>query len=266
VPPGSAHAPVGAGRAGPPTAGPAALDAIAHVLVERLDDRIRLDGDDGHHLQRVRRLRVGETVTAADGTGRYRCYGVADVAPGILTLTARGEVGHEARRVPGLSVAFALTKGDRPELVVQKLTELGVDRILVVAAARSVVRWDDSRTAVAMDRLVRVAREAAAQCRRARLPVVEGLVPLAEVAAEDGLVVADRGGVPAGELAAPTGAGWLVLVGPEGGFTDEERALVAGAPVLTVGPHVLRAETAALAVAAALAGRRHAEPSGDRNG
>ncbi len=235
-------------------AGPADVAAAAHVLVERLDDAVAVSGPAGHHLERVRRLRVGEVVTAADGWGRWRAYDVAAAANGTLELRATSDVGHEAVPVPGLAVAISLTKGDRPEVAVQKLTELGVDRVVVVQAARSVVRWTSS--AQGMVRLQRVAREACEQSRRAHVPVVEGPVALELLADEPGLVVADRGGVPADELAAPAGGSWLVLVGPEGGFDPRERELLAGAARLTIGDHVLRAETAAVAVAAVLASRR----------
>jgi 16S rRNA (uracil1498-N3)-methyltransferase len=242
--------------AGSPPGFPADVAAGAHVFVDRLDDSIRVEGDDGHHLVRVKRLRPGEIVTAADGFGRWRAYTTDTIVDGTAILRATSEVAHEAHLVPKLTIACALTKSERPELVVQKLTELGVDAIFLVRAARSVVRWDARREAVAMDRLRRVAREAGAQCRRARLPIVDGPMPTAELVGAAGLVVADRAGVSAAALAAPPDGSWLVVVGPEGGFDDAEHAALAGAPRLAVGPFVLRAETAAIAAAAALGSRR----------
>jgi 16S rRNA (uracil1498-N3)-methyltransferase len=155
-------------------------------------------------------------------------------------------------------VAFALTKGDKPELVVQKLTELGVDRILPVVAERSVARPDAARAAAALERWRRIAREAARQCRRATLPVVEPLAPLADLAGHPGLVVAERGGSAADGLGAPVDGEILVIVGPEGGLTDGEVDALAPWARLDLGPHILRAETAALAAAALLAARRSA--------
>jgi 16S rRNA (uracil1498-N3)-methyltransferase len=235
---------------------PAHVAATAHVFVERLDDRITLDGDDGHHLQRARRVRAGETVTAADGYGRWRVFTVTAAEKGRVELQALTDLAHEPRLTPRLTVACSLTKGEKPELVVQKLTELGVDRILLVAAARSVVRWDDDKVGAAIERLQRVAREAGAQSRRARVPVVDGPVAATEVAAMPGLIVATVDGVAAAELAVPPGGEWVVVVGPEGGFDSSEDAAFGHAPRLAVGPFVLRAETAAIAVSAALAGRR----------
>jgi 16S rRNA (uracil1498-N3)-methyltransferase len=235
---------------------PAHVAATAHVFVERLDDRITIGGDDGHHLQRARRVRPGETVTAADGYGRWRVFTVAGAEHGRIELEAVSALAHEPPLAPRLTVACSLTKGEKPELVVQKLTELGADRILLVQAARSVVRWDDDKAASAIDRLQRVAREASAQSRRARIPVVEGPVGPTEVAEMAGLVVAAVDGVPATELPAPALGEWVVAVGPEGGFDPDELATFGHAPRLAVGPFVLRAETAAIAASAALAGRR----------
>jgi 16S rRNA (uracil1498-N3)-methyltransferase len=236
----------------------AAQPAAAHVIVDdRLDDGLVVTGDDGHHLQRVRRLRVGEAVTAADGEGHWRSYRIDEVGEGRLVLAATGEPRVEPASVPPLAVAFSLTKGEKPETVVARLTELGVDRVLPVLANRSVARWSGDRAATALTRLRRVAREAAQQSRRARLPLIEPLGPLAGLVGTPGLVVGDRGAPAAGALGAPGPEGWLAVVGPEGGFDPEERAAFEGAPRVGVGPHVLRAETAAVAVAAALASLRH---------
>jgi 16S rRNA (uracil1498-N3)-methyltransferase len=250
-----------------PVPGPAFVAATAHTYVERLDDHLRVDGPDGHHLQRVRRLTPGEVVTAADGFGRWRAYDVTEVSDGALWLDATTDVEHEVPFEPGLVVACALTKGDRPELVVQKLTELGVDRIVIVRAARSVVRWDDARADAALTRFARVAREAGAQSRRARLPVLDGPLRPEELAGQPGLVVAALGGLPVAEVPEPPPTDdhpeWVVAIGPEGGFSPEELDEFADAPRVAVGVHVLRAETAAIAAAAAFTGRRR--PPGTRD-
>ncbi len=221
----------------PPVPLAAQVAATAHVFAERLDDRITVDGDDGHHLQRARRVRAGEHVTVADGYGRWRAYAVARSAAGAVELEAVTLVAHEPPLTPRLTVACSLTKGQKPELAVQKLTELGVDRIMLVEAARSVVHWDDAKVAAAFTRLERVAREAAMQSRRARIPVVDGPVAPAELARFAGLVVAAADGVAAAELPAPPGRG----VGGRGGARGwvrrrRARAASARAPRLAVGP------------------------------
>ena len=232
-------------------------DAVAHVIVDgALADELVIDGTDGHHLQRVRRLRPDEIVTAADGNGSWRPYRVAEVLRGKLKLAATGVAHTEPTLSPPLSVAFALTKGDTPDVVVARLTELGVDRLVPVIARRSVARWDGERGAKARERLQRIVREAAMQSHRAHLPTVEAAVPLASLASNPGLVLADRDGPPASALDVPGPEGWLLLVGPEGGLDDEEVHELGDPPRLGVGPHVLRAETAAVAAAAVLTGLR----------
>lgn len=250
----------------------AAFPAAAHVLVDAdLPDTLLVAGSDGHHLVRVRRLQVGEAVTAADGQGHWRPYLVSDVDDRALTLTATGPSRTEPVPVPGLAVAFALTKGVKPETVVRQLTELGVDEILPVVATRSIARPRAERAGATAERLERVAREAVMQCRRARLPRIAALGPLAALAGRPGLVIADRDGGPATDPADPGARGWLLVVGPEGGLAPEDLHVLDGhaldgdvldgtldrpVPRLAVGPHVLRAETAAVAAAAVLSARR----------
>ena len=241
---------------------PADVPASAHLFVdpssgEALSDRLEVGGEDGHHLARVLRLRVGEIVTVADGSGGWRPYTVGAAAPGgTVRLDAAGAADTEPAMTPCLAVAFALTKGDKPELVVQKLTELGVDRILPVLAERSVARPDPARAANALERWHRIVREAARQCRRATLPVVEPLAPLGKLAGHPGLAVAERGGSPPLGLGAPPGGEVLAVVGREGGLTPGEGEALVPWARFGLGPHILRAETAALAAATVLGALR----------
>jgi 16S rRNA (uracil1498-N3)-methyltransferase len=215
------------------------------ALVDDLDEPT-LSPDTRHHLSRVLRLRAGDALVLGDGAGRWR------PARFDTEVTPTGPIESAARPSPAVTVAFALVKGDRPELVVQKLTELGVDRIVPFRADRSVVRWDDDRAAKAIGRLRAVARAATEQCHRPWLPEVGDLTDLPSLLAGDGVALADRGGDPL-TLRRPT-----VLVGPEGGWSSEERAaaIAAGAPSVAVGAHVLRSETAAVTVGALLCARR----------
>jgi 16S rRNA (uracil1498-N3)-methyltransferase len=155
---------------------------------------------------------------------------------------------HEPKPEPALTVAFALVKGERPELVVQKLTELGVDRIVPFAAERSVVRWDAAKVARQSARWEEIARGAGMQSRRVWLPEVLPLASFATVAALDGASLADADGEPP-SLARP-----VVLVGPEGGWSPSERA--SDLPCVRLGAHVLRAETAAITAGAIFAALR----------
>ena len=238
---------------------PADVPASAHIFVatpEDLADTVEVGGEDGHHLARVLRLRTGETVTVADGSGAWRPYRIANVVSAGVQLGATGAIQLEPTPSERLAVAFALTKGDKPDLVVQKLTELGVDRIVPVLAERSISRPDATRARAAGERWRRIAREAGRQCRRATLPTVDDLVPLAALAGHPGLVVAERGGQRVESLGSPAGGEILAVVGPEGGLADSEVEDLKPWARLDLGPHILRAETAAMAAAAILTSRR----------
>jgi 16S rRNA (uracil1498-N3)-methyltransferase len=205
-----------------------------HVFVDDLDV-LDLDDRDRHHLASVLRLRPGDPLTASDGRGRWRRCRFGP------TIEPAGEVRVEQRRLPELAIGFVPVKGDRPEWVVQKATEVGVDRLVVLRSERSVVRWDGDRAVQQVARLERVAREAAMQCRRCHLPVVEGVVPVASLAGTAGVVRAQSGG------GAPSLEHRLVLVGPEGGWSPAEAE--AFPRTVGLGDHVLRSETAVVVAA-----------------
>jgi 16S rRNA (uracil1498-N3)-methyltransferase len=220
---------------------PSSRAGAAHVFVDDLDAP-ELHADDQRHLAKVLRLRAGETVTVSDGRGGWsQCEWTAEGGLGPLEWVMR-----EDPPDPPVTVAFALTTGDRPEWVVQKLTEIGVDVIRPFTAERSVVKWDDAKAAAHHQRFEKVAREAAMQSRRAWLPRVEPLASFAQVVAAVGpaAALAHPGGDPP-KLDRPA-----LVVGPEGGFADGE--VTCGLPTVGLGPTVLRAETAALAAGLAL--------------
>lgn len=200
-----------------------------------------LDPVDRHHLARVLRVRPGDALTVADGQGRWRTARFGD------PLEADGPVEVEAALTPPVTVGLAPVKGQRPEWAVQKLTELGVDAIWLLVTERSVVRWEGDRAASHGERLAKVAREAAMQCRRARLPSLRVGVPLAEAIRAPGAVLAHPGG-EAPSLARP-----VVLVGPEGGWSEAE---LASADKVSLGLTVLRTETAALVAGTLLTAAR----------
>lgn len=212
------------------------------VYVEDLEHPV-LRLDDHHHLARVRRVRDGQEVVVADGRGVWRTARMAGSTPEPV-----GPIHRAPHPAPEVGVAFALVKGHKPELVVQKLTELGVDRIRPFVAARSVVRWDPAKAAAHHDRWQRVAREAAMQSRRAWLPTVEPVTTFADLAGRPDACRAEPGGDPL-SLHHP-----LVLVGPEGGWDRDE--LAADLPPVALGDGVLRAETAAIVAGALLVAMR----------
>lgn len=208
--------------------------ATAQAFVDDLVAPV-LGADDLHHLRSVRRLRDGEAVVLADGAGSWRMGEMA----GAGVEVAGDVVFEHAPRQP-LAVAFAPVKGDRSDWAVAKLTELGVDRIIALAADRSSVRWKPEAAERALDRWRRIVREAACQSRRVWLPEVMGLRSVAELAEEPtGVSLGVIGGSP------PTGAEQLVAIGPEGGWTEAE--LAQSSSHVGLAGQVLRTETAAVA-------------------
>ncbi len=231
--------------------------ASAQVFV---DDMARAvpSADDLHHVGRVLRLRAGEEVIVSDGAGHWartlwQGGDTAALAPlhGAPGPGGDGSVQHEAAPAPALTVAFAPTKGERPEWVVQKLTELGIDRIVPLLSERSVVRWGAARQQGAVERLRRVAREAAAQCRRVWLPEISDVVTfgdLESLGAPGEVVLAQLSGDR------PRVTHRVVAVGPEGGWSAAE--LASGLATVGFGLSVLRAETAAVTAGALMVSLR----------
>jgi 16S rRNA (uracil1498-N3)-methyltransferase len=226
--------------------------SAAHLFVSDLDAPEVADVD-RHHVERVLRIAPGETVTVSDGAGGWRSC----VMRAGLVLDVAGAVTREPRPAPEITIGFALVKGDRPEWTTQKLTECGVDRIIPFVSERGIVRWDIEKAARNVERLRRVAREAAMQSRRRWLPNVVDLVPFdvaVRLVSSVGAAIADVATVGVEGAEGPTLSRPAVLVGPEGGWTDTERQC--GLPAITLGSTVLRAETAAVAAGVLLSALR----------
>ncbi len=216
--------------------------AAAHVVVDDIDVP-SLDDATVHHLARVVRLRDGDVVTLTDGRGAWR---TAVWERGEIALD--GPVEREPPRTHRITIGFAIPKRDRPEWIVQKLTELGVDRIVLVHAQRSVVRWDAPRAERHTAKLRTVARDALRQSRGVWLPAIDG--PVAATDALAGAAAAEPGGC------ALTAEQRSLVVGPEGGWTDDELARAVCS--VDLGETVLRVETAALSAAARMVALRGA--------
>lgn len=193
-----------------------------------------LDDDVEHHLRRVLRLREGERVSVTDGAGRWRMGIVAGSSN--LALEAVSEIASVPEPV-GFTLASAIPKGDRTDWLVQKVTELGADRVVLLHAERSVIRWKPDRAAKHVPRLQRIADEALRQSRRVWRCTVEGPVDAGTVL--EGAAIAEPDGEPI------SGDETTIAIGPEGGWTPAE--LERAARRVSIGRNILRTETAAVA-------------------
>lgn len=223
----------------------------------RVGTTVELDGDEGRHAAVVRRIRAGEQVVLADGSGARATGDVLETSKAGLTIRIVEAVS-EPRPAQRFTVVQAIPKGERAELAVEVLTEIGVDVIVPWAASRSVGVWRGERAEKSLGKWRATAREAAKQSRRAWFPEVAEQASTAEVAgiiaASDlALVLHEEAVAPLG--AVPAGVESVVLVvGPEGGIAPDELASfeAAGAQLVQLGPTVLRTSTAGLAAMAAL--------------
>jgi 16S rRNA (uracil1498-N3)-methyltransferase len=217
--------------------------------------RATLVGDEARHLTRVLRARVGDAVRVFDGSGLEWPARVAAIGRDEVEL-ALGEPAAGVVADARLTLAVALPKGERQKWLVEKLTELGVARLVPLDTERGVAE----ATPAALERLRRGVIEASKQCGRNTLmeigaPVTLEVLVAARSPATLG-IVAHPGGEALGRIPAATPAADIIAaVGPEGGFTDAEvaAATAGGFHAVSLGPHVLRVETAAVALAARLA-------------
>lgn len=213
---------------------------LAHTVV--------LDGDEGHHAVAVRRIRVGEKIELTDGNGQRAVCEV--LAVDKKSLEARIDLVHaESKPEVAFTVVQALAKGDRSDLALEILTEVGVDEITPWSAAHSIAKWD--ATDKGLIKWQRVVREASKQARRAWIPKVSSLHSTAQVAqllagADLALVLHESARDSIAELKIPSSGRIVIVVGPEGGISPEELSTFAevGARAVRMGASVMRTSTA----------------------
>lgn len=231
------------------TAGP--WDGLA------IGDVLPLDREEQHYAKDVLRLKEGDEVTITDGAGFVAQAALRVVGPKKLAcaLLSTFERAPSLLHTPKLIVACPMPKGERADWMAEKLAELGVYAWVWVVCARSVVL---PKGANKHERLLRLMRAAARQARHGRVPILMGPMPLQEhlAAVQAGppssRFVADAAGITVrSALSSAHSAHRQLLVGPEGGLTDDELQAAHGAGYgrLTLGPHILRVETAAIACA-----------------
>jgi 16S rRNA (uracil1498-N3)-methyltransferase len=225
---------------------PASVRAAAHALVADLfGPTITLPEATHRHFAKVLRLRTGEVVTVTNGTGAWRSTVVPASFADEGWLTPTSEVQVVAKSYAHITIGVALPKGDKPEFTAQKLTEFGVDAFFFFPGDHSVARWNDEKATKNLERLRAVAIEALQQSRGVFLPEI-AWVPrlqtwLAEQSGDMAVYRTDAGG--AAPALAPR---QVILIGPEGGWSEAERTI---GIAISLGPNILRAETAAVAAA-----------------
>jgi 16S rRNA (uracil1498-N3)-methyltransferase len=255
-------------QAGRPTLRPPVFAAPAADLA---GEQIVLRGREGRHASTVRRLDVGERVDVTDGAGTVVECTVVASAPGELSLDVLARRA-EPPPQPRLIVLQAIPKGDRGELAVELLTEVGADVIVPWAADRCVAVWRGERADRSRARWSATAQEAAKQSRRTWFPEVTGQADLRAAvrhvqAAALAIVLDPDADAPVASLAPPATGEIVLVVGPEGGMTPAEAGALhdAGAVPAALGPTVLRASTAGVVAASVLlsrTGRWQGRPSG----
>jgi len=205
------------------------------------------------HLARVLRLRPGAAVTLFNGQGGEHAASIAQVHGNKVTIAVGEHQAIERESPFPLTLAQGVSRGERMDLVVQKATELGVSRLVPVLTERSVVRLDEEQSDRKSSHWRAIAIAACEQCGRNRLPEVRLPAPLREFLRQPPgdsvrLLLSPEAERRIEDVARPAG-GATVLIGPEGGLSEEEQALAesAGYTAVNLGPRVLRTETAAIA-------------------
>lgn len=215
----------------------------------RIGGIVEVTGDEARHAVVVKRTRPGESVLLADGAGRAVRGRVVAAEKNRLALEVT-EILASPPRAHRFVVAQALAKGDRSELAVEIMTELGVDEILAWQASRSIVRWQGERGAKSLGRWAVTAREATKQSRRFRIPEVSAADTSRVVerigAAELALVLHESAEKTLSRVNLPDAGEILLIVGPEGGISPDEleRFQQAGAVPVRISDGVLRTSTA----------------------
>ncbi|OYD07655.1 16S rRNA (uracil(1498)-N(3))-methyltransferase [Paludifilum halophilum] len=224
------------------------------------DGQIEIYGDDIHHVKNVMRLSAGDCIICCDGEGIDYRVRIQQVEDHRILCRIEERFLSEGEPKLRITVAQSLPKREKMEWVIQKGTELGADRFQPFTSARTVVKLDGKKASKRRERWRRIAKEAAEQAHRGRIPVVEPLLDwnglLQSFTAYDRVFFAyEKGGHPLKEVAKfPSDASLLLVIGPEGGFpeSEAEEAKAAGAVSIHLGPRILRAETAPLALLACL--------------
>ena len=236
---------------------------MRRIFVDKIKSKIVLDGDDAHHIGYALRARVGDSVTVADASGDVATMRVSSFTRDTVTLelVARDDGAAHRESPVRITLAMCLPKSDKMDMIVQKATELGVTQIQPLESANCVVKYDEKKRKAKREKWQKIAEEAAKQCARTKIPRVNEIVSFGDFIknvqsatvlhvalcyeSEKTLTIKDW----LREKSPNDGERYTVIVGAEGGFTPSEAAEAesVGIASVTLGPRILRCETAAIA-------------------
>lgn len=233
---------------------------ITHSLAGLEDEPIQLSDDYFHHMKNVMRFKVGTKVYLTDETGKSCIARIIEFNDKSVRLEWVADELRTSEMPVQVSIACGLPKGDKLELIVQKATELGVHTIIPFSSKYSIVKWDEIKMKKKIDRYKRISQEASEQSHRQHVPTIEKGMSLKEliafgtaydyklVAYEEEAKEGETGIFAATLSALQPGEKLLIVFGPEGGLDPKEIAAFKEAGFLTcsLGPRILRAETAPL--------------------
>jgi 16S rRNA (uracil1498-N3)-methyltransferase len=222
-------------------------------------EEISVSGEQAHYLNRVLRLRVGDTLTVFDGNGLEHPADITEIGKRQVRVVPGQAVRRDVESPLAVHLVQAISRGERMDFSVQKATELGVSRITPVLSDRSIVRLGSDRAAKRQKHWSKIVQGACEQCGRNTVPQIDMPQPLSDWLDQDDASQARRivlkPGAEKSIASLPVAEhGVILLVGPEGGFSDMEyqKAEFRGFQTASMGPRVLRTETAAVAALAVL--------------
>lgn len=237
------------------------------IMPEQIKDNyVEIVGDDVKHISRVMRMTAGNQIICSNNNDKVLLCEIVSVTPDIVKASIIRELDTMVELPIKVTIAQGLPKGDKLDLIIQKGTELGAGSFIPFSSSRSVVKWDEKKQEKKLERLQKIAKEAAEQAHRNVIPTVRPLHSLKQLIAEGthydvALFAYEEAGRTANHHAfnevlttASRGSSLLVLIGPEGGFSLEEARNLqeAGFVPCSLGPRILRTETAGLYVLSAV--------------
>lgn len=225
---------------------------------------IEMDAEQSHHIRKVLRMQIGERIEIVDSAKRLYIAEVIELMP--VTIQLQQELQQQVELPIEVTILVGLSKGEKLDWIVQKATEMGVHTIIPVIMKRNMVKWTSDKAAKKVERLQKIASEAAEQAHRLQIPMITNLLTVEEaiqvasnrtaalVAFEEVAKQGERAQLVETLQQLQAGDSLAIFFGPEGGLEEQEiqKMQLAGIKACALGPRILRAETAPLYALAAI--------------